>query len=248
MSADIKIQSAGESTLKLSQAVLIYTARDNNEAYATLHDIDRGKGGTRIGAGIPATTEACAGFIQLLADRAAFSGFIAPQILYIGPGTVAWWRPPAATRVWFNTKKPAAGDQTAVHIGERTAVTPHPGLVFALAAGEWYVAAVKGSARPDADTQLHVAPYFNVWKGGHICEGNVRRPRKVTPETIAAFERAFFESRFTHPNMQRLVKFKGGAGAFWTAMLDGEFKTFPERVLLPSETTLANWLKKMEKK
>jgi PRTRC genetic system protein B len=246
--AEINIHALGESTLRLSQAVLIYTGRNNSEAYATLHDIDRGKGGTRIGAGRPATTEACAGFIQMLASNAAFSGFIAPQILYVGAGTVAWWRPPASTRVWFNTARPAQQDQTRAHIGERTGVTPHPGLVFALAAREWYVAALKGSARPHADTPLHIAPYFNVWRGGHICEGNVRRPRKVTPETIAAFERAFFESRFTHPNMDRLVRFKGGAGALWSALLDGKFKTFPERVLLPAGNTLAQWLKSLEKK
>lgn len=247
MSAEVKVHHAGESTLRLNQAILVYTGGDR-EAYATLHDIQRGKGGTRIGAGIPATPEACAGFIKLLADKAAFSGFIAPQILYVGPRTVAWWRPPSRERVWFNTKKPPETDQTAVHIGERTAITPHPGLVFALASGEWYVAAVKGSARPAPDTKLHVAPYFNVWDSGHICEGNVRRPSKVTPESIAAFERAFFESRFTHPNTKRLVQFKGGAGALWQQLLDGRFKHFPERALRPRRQTLAAWLNQLEKK
>lgn len=234
------------SDYRLHSAILLYSAQ-SNDVYATLHAVERGKGGTRLGAGIPATAEACAGFVRALSDAAAFSGFIEPRMLYIGPRIAVWHRPPGSARVWFDTTGAAGADQTAAHIGSRTAITPHPGLVFALADGQWHVAAVKGSARPVPGTALHVAPYFNVWRGGHICEGNIRRPDKVTPETIAAFERAFFESRFTHPNMTRLVRFKGGAGALWTALLDGKFKTFPERALLPQKTTLAQWIRQLEK-
>ena len=232
----VSTHTQGDDKLELRSAILIYAG--SQQTYATLHDIDRGRGGARIGAGRPATIDACGEFIRALADKSAFSGFLEPRMLYIGPRTVAWWRPPQHTRVWFS-----AGD---IGDKDRSAVTPHPGLVFALSDGQWYVAAVKGSARPVASTPLYTAPYFNVWDNSHICEGNVSRPERVTPETISAFESAFFDSRFTHPNNQRLVDVKGGAVAFWKALLAGKYKHFPERVLRPRKTTLARWINKLE--
>ncbi len=240
----LTVGSADDSQVQLRSAILIYNGQ--RQTYATLHDIERGRGGARIGAGRPATVEACADFIRALADKSAFSGFLEPRMLYIGPRTVAWWRPPLPARVWFNTTAGPAADQSPVDIGKRSAVTPHPGLVFALHDGHWCIAAVKGRERPGPDTPLFTAPYFNVWDNSQICEGNVTRPENVTPETIAAFEAAFFNSQFTHPNMKKLVQFKGGAGAFWRAMLDGRYKKFPERVLLPRKTKLARWIKQLE--
>ncbi len=248
MTHKVTVATEGADTFRLSNAILIYRSGTAvaSRHYATLHPVLNGRGGARLGAGSPATREACAGFVRALADESAFSGFIEPSMLYVAPRTVAWWRPPQPARVWFDTSKRPAGDQAAAQIGIRSGVTPHPGLVFALHDGAWFVAAVKGNQRPTPDAKLHAAPYFNVWKGGHICEGNIQRPDSVTPQTVARFERAFFESRFTHPNVSRLVRWKGGASAFWLALLDGKHKTFPERALLPLNTTLARWLKKLE--
>lgn len=223
-------------TWRLDSAILLYA--NGIDAYATLHAIERAgrgtKGGTRLAPGVPATREACARFAQALADRAAFAGFIEPRMLYVGPQVAAWWRAPAPQRVWFETEdKPG-------FVGKRNAVTPHPGLVFALAHGELYVWAVKGADRPAPGTRLWFAPYFNVWPDGKICEGDMRRPDRVTPDALASFERAFFWSRFTHPNVTRARDFclmKGGPHAFWRALLDnadaGGMPVFPQPLLAP---------------
>ncbi len=244
MTNDIAVHTtSGPEAYELSRAILIYSSRSKH--YASVHHIERGPGGARIGAGEPATVEACAEFVNGLADKAKFTGFVEPRMVYIGPRTVVWWRAPLPARVWFDTTEAEAGDQKKATIGKRSAITPQPGLVFALSNGKWFVAAFKGANRPTSSTRLYVAPYFNVWKGGHICEGNVSRPEKVTPETITAFEHAFFDSKFTHPNMPRIAKFHSPT-QFWTALLDGKCKTFPEQLLLPTKNSLATWIKHLE--
>jgi PRTRC genetic system protein B len=235
------------SRYELAAAILLYRA--GNDTYATLHEVEtHRKGGPMLGAGVPATTEACADFARSIAERSAFAGFTEPRMLYVGPRVMAWWRAPAPARVWFESDR----DDGKKLIGTRTAITPHPGLVFAIAHGEWYVWAVKGDKRPTPDTRVWFAPYFNVYHDGHICEGNVQRPDRVTPDTVAAFERAFFESKFTHPNVQRAREFcamKGGAYAFWRALLDGRFKQFPDQHLVAVAgrgKTLAERIRQLE--
>jgi PRTRC genetic system protein B len=249
----VRVKAGGTKTFGLDRAILIYSDQHsmnggNPRNFAMLHEIERNRiGGAHLAAGTPISASGCKAFVRSLTDLASFDGWLTPTMLYTSPRVTAWWRPPCRERVWFRTTDAPEGDQVKVDIGERSAVTPHPGLVFALAGGEWHVYAVTGADRPQQQTQLHVAPYFNVWEDGHICEGNVKRPAKVTPETIAAFERAFFGSRFTHPNTGRLVNFKGGAGKFWTALLDGRWKKFPEQYLVRMKRTLADQLRTLEK-
>ena len=50
----------------------------------------------------------------------------------------------------------------------------------------------------------------------------------MTAEKINAWNAAFLRSFFTHPNSKgKLVRYRGGAYAFWRDMLDGKFKPFP---------------------
>src|ERR1035437_2468687 len=99
---------------------------------------------------------------------------------------------------------------------------PHPGLVFAACSKVWSVWAVKGDHRPRPDSMLYQAPYFNVWDGGRICQGNVEVPDGTTAEKIDAWNAAFFNSFFTHPNIHKnLAKYRGGAYKFWKDMLAG---------------------------
>jgi PRTRC genetic system protein B len=243
-------------TYRLQSAILIYGngSSEPGAHYATLHGVSRqGKAGLQLEPGVPATAAGCATFVRSIADRAAFSGFVQSRMLYIGPRVVAWWRAPAPARVWFDAKH----DDPSKHIGQRNAKVPHPGLVFTLADGHWYVHAVKGDKRPHQDTPLRVAPYFNVSESGWICEGNIKRPARVTPETIDEFETAFFNSVFTHPNIHRAGRFaihKGGPYAFWRWMLGRAddpampFDRFPEHVLVNVKLTLAQHIKQLESK
>lgn len=242
--SDVTIGSANARDLRLAAAVLVY-GDGRSGTYATVHAIDERGKNLRLEAGRPATRAACANLARALGEAATLSGFTPPALLYLGAQTIAWWRAPCRSRVFFSTPD----DPERHGVGKRNAVVPHPGLVFAVTASEWYVAAVRGAGRPGPDTKLFRAPYFNVWKSGHICEGNVRLPERMSADMIADYERAFFDSNFTHPNDARgLVKHKGGAIRFWTELLDGRHQqVFPERVLAPMGCTLATFIKKLEK-
>ena len=248
MTHTVNIVPLQGSRYALTRAILLYTADAGSDPYATIHPIEHGRGGMRLGAGTPATEDACIGFARAIADRGSFSGFLAPELLYIGPRMAAWWRRPQRTRVWFKTETKDNPGQT---LGTRSAVVPHPGLVFVVAGKHWYVHAVKGPDRPTPTTALWRPHYFNVWESGQICEGNIQRPERVTPDTLAAFERAFFESRFTHPNVQAgstLTGFRGGLYAFWRNLLNGRWQRFPEGYLVPAKKTLATHIKALEKR
>lgn len=211
-------------------------------ALATVHDIHQEAGKPPvILPGRAVSTLAVARLARDLSRRDAGGGFVPPHLLYQDLQHFAWWEPPAWRTLWFRC--PELGD------GERSARLPQPGLVFCVsqAAGhpDWRVWAVKGASRPDAQTPLYQAPYFNVYASGRICAGNVPTPKEGGAghafERIEAWNKAFWDSYFTHPNAAgQLVNFSGGAFAFWRAMLEGRFKRFPPSALRPMNRTLAD--------
>ncbi|HZF19466.1 MAG TPA: PRTRC system protein B [Burkholderiales bacterium] len=252
--SSVAITGAEKPLWQLRQAILVYLSGAG--AYATLHDIQGDPTALRLGAGRPATKEACADLARKLGAMASLSGFVPPELCYLGARSIIWWRPAAKTTVFFDTRTAAAGDQeedqtAAKLIGKRSGSTPQPALVFAVGSGGWHVFALRDSNRPAPGTKLCRAPYFNVYSSGEICEGNVRLPEQLSPSALAEYERAFFDSNFTHPNIRgkdRLVNHKGGAYAFWRQGLDRAWgDRFPVEALVPLDLTLQGLARRLEK-
>lgn len=254
----ILVSSGNESQWRLDRAILLYSASGGpqHSVYATLHAVIAGKGNQpQLDAGVPATKEACADIARALGAASSLSGFTPPSLLYLGARAILWWRPPGKARMHFDTRGTAAGDQVndsaqAKIIGHRGAVTPQPGLVFGVRGKDWFVFAVAGDKRPAPATQLLRAPYFNVWSTGGICTGTTPLPKSLSPDTLDAYEEAFFGSNFTHPNIrppEKLVEWKGGAYQFWREGLDGAWgDAFPAGALIPAKLTLQALAKKLE--
>jgi len=255
------ISSPDRASWEIEAAILVYgpgnslAASRDSAAYATVHGIEKRGQRYSLAAGMPATKEACATIARALGAASTLTGFIPENLLYLGASTLIWWRPPAPATVYFDTTKSAAGDQPddkagAALIGKCARRTAQPGLVFAVTPSEWFVYALKGDARPAARTDLLRAPYFNVWESGRICTGNVRLPETLSPAALARFERAFFDSEFTHPNVhgrKRLVRHERGAYAFWRELLDRPVERgFPEEALLDAELTIERLAKRLE--
>ncbi len=245
---------------QLKNAVLVYEAERHTgegSVYATVHGIRSHGRKLALDAGMPATKEACAELARSLGAASTLSGFVPKDLLYLGARSIAWWRPAAHATLYFDTTKAAAGDQQedkthAKTIGKRSGRTPQPGLVFAVTPGNWYVYAVKGRGRPDARTTLFRAPYFNVWASGRICTGNVRLPESLSTSALERYERAFFDSEFTHPNVngrERLVRHESGSYTFWKELLDRPLTIteFPEGALVDAKVTLEGLVKQLEK-
>ena len=161
-------------------------------------------------------------------------------MLYVQGDLLVWWVPPARRHLAF---KVGAEQADAFGGRERGEMVPQPGLIFAAASNVWRVWAVKGQSRPTPQTPLFQAPYFNVDDQGRICQGNAPVPNGTTVEKISAWNDAFLRSYFTHPNVAgKLLRYRGGAYAFWRDMLNGRFTRFPERVLVDANTTLGQLL------
>ena len=231
---DFQIRTQSDGILRLDQAVLIYRGA-SDRALATVHQVEAVDGKPVILAGCAMTPRAAIQLARALSKAVEHSGFLPETALYMDGDLLLWWLPPATRHVAFRAPELGAP--------ERGEVVPHPGLVFAASSTVWKVWAVKGKQRPTVQSPLYQAPYFNVWEGGNICRGNVQTPQGTTAERIEAWNAAFLGSFFTHPNAQgKLVRYRGGSYAFWRDMLDGRFKSFPERVLVDAKTTIGQLL------
>lgn len=220
----------------LSSAILLYSNKDGNR-YATVHPITSDKAGrSLLGAGRPVCRETLLTAMREL-DRNATpkAEFLPAKVLGVVSGAVTWWCPPTMRRVFFKCQE----------IGNRSAIVPHPGLVFQAAKNAFRVFAVKSQVRPERDTPLFEPPYFNTWNGGQICIGTANVPREMSVSSIDGWEAGFFDSAFTHPNQgSKRVQYEMGGFGFWRDMLDGKFgEVFPEDVLVATPWTTETLVK-----
>ncbi len=210
--------------------------------YATVHDVTVREGVPQLGAGMAVSRDGLmALFRGLDPQRTEVASLTPTRVLTQGSRWMVWYCAPSKRRVWFRTSD---------GIGEQNAEVPLPGLVFAVGPLGWHVFALKSGRRPGASTRLFQVPFYNVWQGGKICTGSTRTPQGDARRDPAAWERAFFESEFTHSNIHNapLVSYKGGAVAFWKALLRGKkFETFPKDVLIDGGMTLGQFISELNR-
>jgi PRTRC genetic system protein B len=212
----------------------LYTTRDSHVVYGTVHPVTPQSKGTRaaLGAGRPIDRAALLESLQALSKNAAPKAEFLPEtVLAVSQDAVTWWCRPGMRRVFFDCPE----------IGKRSAIVPHPGLVFQAATDGFSVFALHEDGRPAPGSKLYEPPYFNTWNFGKICIGSAHVPKRIDIASIAGWESGFFESSFTHPNHGgKRVRHPDGEFAFWKSMLDGQFgKQFPKDALVPMKSTLA---------
>lgn len=234
----VKVIDPNDTNLNLYAALLLYRS-GQNQVFATSHDlIENANGRPVLGPGKPLRKEALAQFAESVADATAYRGMVPASLLYTAPDIIAWWTPAAKRRIWFKT--------TEKKIGTKSAEVMHLPLVFIATSSNWYVFVAGTNARPDANTNLYKAPYFNVYADGGICTGNVDLPGQIGPQSISAYEEAFFGSRFTHTNDDKLTNYKGGAYAMWAAQLKQPSKKIVNAsVLIDRKETLEQAIKRI---
>jgi PRTRC genetic system protein B len=229
----LNIGSDRREEIVASSAILLYSGSDRSAVYGTVHPVNAGKGGrASIGAGRPIDRAALIECLQQLSQNAAPKAEFLPEtVLAVSQDATTWWCRPGMRRVFFDCPE----------IGKRSAVVPHPGLVFRAASNGFSVFALQEDSRPTPDSTLHEPPYFNTWNLGKICIGTAHVPKRIDVASITGWESGFFESSFTHPNHGgKRVQHPDGEFAFWKLMLDGHFrKQFPKDALVPIKRTLA---------
>ncbi|CAG4913811.1 PRTRC system protein B [Paraburkholderia gardini] len=223
-------------SVELSSAILLYSG-ENGAQFATVHPVKHESRTSRplIGAGRPLDRETLTDTLKQLEKNAAPQvEFLPPTVLSVSSRAVTWWSAPALRRVFFDCEE----------LGKRSAVVPHPGLIFHASNRGFSVFAVKDAGRPLADSALFEPPYFNTWDFGKICIGSAHVPKRVDVASIDGWEAGFFNSAFTHPNHGgKRVDYPDGAYAFWRDMLDGKMgETFPLGALVPTKGTVGTFI------
>jgi PRTRC genetic system protein B len=204
-----------------------------------VHDVHITKEGIpNIQAGIPVSKTALMDMLKALSPQE----YVQPEllgnhILARGNDHLVWYEKPQKRHVYFKC------DEFG---GEVSALTDHPGLVFMISQGKWYVFAVKSRSRPTTSTRLYVAPFFNVWAGGHICTGNIETPKGAMKYSTEKWSRCFFTSFFTHPNIHEtngLTTHEGGIFELWRVLMAGQ--KFSNQTLVPAGETLEQAFKRV---
>jgi len=231
----------GESSMALTHALMLYSdkqkgANNGNPefVYATMHTVENfgtdARPNWQIAAGQAATREGLVGMFETMCKQLTLNvDFLPPGALSISADHMVWWMPACERTVFFNNKE----------LGKRGAKVPHPPLLFVVVQGSWYVFALAKNERPDENSVLHHAPYFNVYDDGSICIGSAAIPKGIAASAIPQWESAFFDSEFTHINGgEKKAAHPRGEYALWKELLDGVYSTFPVEYLAPRNATV----------
>lgn len=231
---EARIRIGPRRSFALSQALLIY--RDASAAFVTLHEVQGQKNqAPYLGPGQPLTTA----FLRTLAR--ALGSKITPEILSANvlvrtPDSIVWWSTASRHVMFFS-----GGTEEAARLNGR--MYPHPPLVFKVCQHELFVRALEDDVRPDANTPLKTAPYWNTeGSRGLVCAGTMRIPEEMTADSISDWQTAFFSSSFTHPSgAVRLTSHPEGFAGLWLSLADCE-DGFPTEFLTDARQTLRQFV------
>jgi PRTRC genetic system protein B len=233
--------TTGEGSMTLTHAIMLYSETNKSASssnpdfvYASMHNVENfgteARPNWQIAAGQATTREGLVGMFETLCKQLTLNvDFLPPGALSISADHMVWWMPACVRPVFFNNKE----------LGKRGEKVPHPPLLFVVVKDRWYVFALAKNERPDENTVLHHAPYFNVYDDGSICTGSAATPKGIAASAIPAWEAAFFDSEFTHINGgEKKAIHPRGEYALWKELLDGVYQTFPVEFLAPRKATV----------
>jgi PRTRC genetic system protein B len=234
-----------ERTFKLSAVICLYREQNifnssRETCAATIHEAATSNHKQVIGPGQPVTVEALES-LAISLGRKLDSCLLPERVLSVSLARMAWWCPAGRRRIWFN---PASKNEEGL-VKLNGKVVAHPNLLFC-AGGRRYgglrVLAMADCARPTLQTKLFRAPYWNLDGDGHMCEGNVKMPDIISPSMVDKYEKAFFESSFSHSHWgHQITTHPKGHLGLWQEMVRA--KSFPPKYLLPSKINLNTLLK-----
>jgi PRTRC genetic system protein B len=226
--------SIGENhRFELSEALLVY--RDRQSSFITHHDVAARKDAPpTLGPAQPLT----AAFIETLVRslRGGVQAEVLPaNILAKADRKIVWWTRAVRRQMFYENS-----EGKAVELNGR--IFPQPPLVWKVSNGELSIRGLTKNKRPEGETKLSVAPFWNLSDDGRVCTGTMRRPDSVSVASIPAWERGFYESAFTHANVGRLTRHEDGFDGLWSN-LAGKRGRFPLETLIALPQTLAQFVR-----
>jgi len=223
---------------ELREALLIYRSTghrnwDRGSSFVTHHMITADNG-TRpeLGAAKPLTDGFLRSLVRSLGAMVA-AEFFPENILARTEQMVTWWTPAQSRTMFFENTEEILSDLSGKTF-------PQPPLIWCTQDGGLWVRALKENKRPDPDTKLCFAPYWNLSESGDVCLGSMKAPGIATISAISQWEKGFYESAFTHGNVGRIVRHPGGFEGLWRELVEQE--TFPVENLVDLPQTVAEFI------
>ncbi len=230
------VEIGGSEALTLKGALLLYQGR--NHGFVSWHELrkDPSGGAPFLGEAQELTTE----FVHRLAQglgRQIPVEVLPENIVVRTAETLMWWTPPTVHTMFFRP----TDEEAATLSGKRF---PQPALVWKVTGKDLWVRALVGNQRPTADTKLMTAPYWNVdGETGWTCQGSMRSPEEPGSDAIPLWEKAFFQSEFTHQTgPRRLTTHPDGFFGLWRGLAGR--KLFPGKYLAPGRESLKEFAKR----
>jgi PRTRC genetic system protein B len=188
------------TSFKPKAQIVLYSADKGEEAYLEYRDIRNVGGKEQLGEGKPLTRNSLQEMlgVVLAADKtqiATLKQLLPSTVLYVdgrpGRNRLVWYTPAMRRNIHIEgTGKKIKKGMVWV-----------PAMLYAVAGETLNVFAMAtGTKRPEPGTKLYNAPLPNVYNEGNVCMGNVKKPAKIVEisELIAAWDKAFWNSEFTH--------------------------------------------------
>lgn len=147
-------------------------------------------------------------------------------------GTLIWYTPAQKVGLFFRADLGITEGQAFV-----------PPLLWQANRTELSLWALKSEERPNLETVLYHAPFFNMYENAKVCLGNVERniPVKATmSEVMAIWERYFWESSFSHTLFDTGTKGIGMVELWKGQVTSG--KPFPFKHLVSTKQKLKSLL------
>ena len=224
----------------MSRALLVYGKGDYNgypsrHPFLTVHEVTHDSDGARLAEG-QLVTPKMLGDLLVSLGRAAPLEILPERVLVRTADTIVWWMPACARIMFFSDR---GGDAALKKMNCKG--YPQPALVFKASGSHLWVRALVENRRPEADTTMGMAPYWNCYDNGVVCTGTMAIPREKSVGAIHLWEKSFFESEFTHASgIRKHTKHPGGLLAMWRAL--GGKRKFPSRHLIELKQSFAEFV------
>lgn len=216
----------GAAQHRPTRAIVLH--ENDVSAYASVHPLRLDKGQWRTGPGTNLSRDAAIAALKKLLGLSHGREIIPEHVLYSDSGRTLWYRTARRAPAFFHTGN-AAFDRD---LQGKTAL--YPALLFLAVPNNLYAWALPDDSRPATDTKLYRAPVLNVYDDGRLCSGTAKLPIEIGLD-ISVFERAFYETTFTHSNYRaQLTSFPGGHDALWRELARPECKAFDRKWLAPA--------------
>ena len=221
------------------KALLFYSSKAEGGHYVESYDMDQlgrpinahplsVKESAKLAEALSVSTKTASAFLKP-------EGLISENVLYVdthGVGCVMWYTKPRKAYLHFRKELGITGGQASM-----------PALLWRASRSGLWLWALAGQSRPELNSLLYYAPFFNCYGDGRVCMGNVEVNFEAgcsLEKFIMGWEKFYFGSAFSHLLTDR-SPVKGNIVQLWKSLIENE-TPFPLNALKKTDRKLKDLL------